>query len=73
MTHRRMWWLLSPGLAGELGAVYHRVDRAQRRTTCGIDLPEVFGMFAAVADDAKAQRDKRCGACVTALKTRRAP
>jgi hypothetical protein len=68
-----MWWLLSAGLTGGLSPVYHRIDRAKRSTACGIQLPEVFGMFSALADDAKAQRDKRCAACVTALKTRRAP
>lgn len=73
MNHRRIWWLLSPGLVGELSAVYHRVDRIKRRTACGIELPAVFGMFRAGADDAKAQWNKRCGACVTAMKTRGAP
>ena len=73
VMHRRMWWLLSVGLTGKLSPVYHWVDRAKRSTACGIQLPEVFGMFSAVADDAKTQRSKRCAQCVTALKTRRAP
>jgi len=59
----RRWWILALGLTGKLSPVYHVLDEQNRRTLCGIQLPEIYGKFVKTGQSGKEQAKMRCSEC----------
>lgn len=67
----RKWFLLSGSSfvhGGSIGRIYHQFSKKERRTVCGIVLPEAYGMFVDLRQTTKEQKEARCEKCVAALK-----
>ena len=61
---RAGWFMLATGLTGALSKTYHYLKVDERRTACGIRLPE-FGYFTS-QDPYRLRVKLRCVSCIQA-------